>query len=129
MCTECAQGFYADQTGYPVCISCAGGKYENGARTACSNCDEGKYSNPGAHECDTCDHTAGFIATGEGNQQCEYCGPGFKADQIAHDCVPCEVGKFSIGGVNECVNCDESEGLVQVSANNKKMNKILKITP
>ena len=47
------------------------------------------------------------------NNQCEYCGPGFKADQTAHDCVACEKSKYSIGGVNECLACVVGEGKVQ----------------
>ena len=70
-------------------------------------------SNPGASECDTCDHLSGYIATGAGNDQCEYCGPGFKADQTVHDCVACEPGKISIGGVDECLSCDATKGKVQ----------------
>ena len=112
-CTACSAGFYADQAGFPTCISCAGGKYENGARTACVHCDEGKMSNPGSYQCDTCDHLTGYIATGTGNEQCEYCGPGFYADQGIHDCVACPASKYSVGGVNECLSCDAIAGKVQ----------------
>ena len=82
-------------------------------RTGCTNCAQGTASNPGASECATCDHLAGYVATGTENDQCEYCGPGFKADQTAHDCVVCEVSKYSVGGVNECLPCVVGEGKVQ----------------
>ena len=105
-CEECSAGFYADQTGFPTCISCPSGKKENGERTGCQHCSEGKYSSPGSSECDTCDHLAGFIASGEGNTQCEYCGPGFFADQTIHDCVACDRGTASLGGTDSCSACD-----------------------
>ena len=112
-CADCEPGTQTNSIGSPVCISCAGGKKENGLRTGCIDCEAGKMSNPGNDTCTTCDHLSGYIATGVGNEQCEYCGPGFKADQTIHDCVPCEAGKHSVGGVNECLTCDATEGKVQ----------------
>ncbi|GMH50627.1 hypothetical protein TL16_g00828 [Triparma laevis f. inornata] len=109
-CSYCAAGTFTDYRGAVVCTFCSGGQYSgvDGA-SACSNCDRGKFSNPGATSCETCEHTEGFVAKGEGNNNCEYCGIGKYANLLTHECKPCVLGKYSVGGVNECLDCESGK--------------------
>ena len=76
----------------------------DGAGARCDSCGDGKFSNPGSTTCATCEHTKGYVSKA-GNDTCTYCGPGFFADLVSHSCKECEIGKYSIGGKNECDLC------------------------
>ncbi|GMH90310.1 hypothetical protein TrST_g1356, partial [Triparma strigata] len=79
----------------------------NDAGNGCSVCPNGKFSNPGSTSCSNCDETPGYVSlSGESRAAaCEYCGPGFYADQTFHTCKECEIDSYSVGGVNECISC------------------------
>ncbi|GMH74227.1 hypothetical protein TL16_g06408 [Triparma laevis f. inornata] len=108
-CDDCAAGTFTDYRGAVVCIFCSGGKYSSEGASVCLDCGQGTYSNPGSASCDTCEHTQGFVANGEGNIQCEYCGIGKYADTTTHECKSCMQGKYSVGGVNECLDCESGK--------------------
>ena len=44
-------------------------------------------------------------AEGSGATNCEYCGPGFYAEQASHTCKQCEIDTYSVGGVDACIIC------------------------
>eukprot|EP00519_Triparma_laevis_P003800 CAMPEP_0182496358 /NCGR_PEP_ID=MMETSP1321-20130603/5016_1 /TAXON_ID=91990 /ORGANISM="Bolidomonas sp., Strain RCC1657" /LENGTH=919 /DNA_ID=CAMNT_0024699959 /DNA_START=167 /DNA_END=2923 /DNA_ORIENTATION=+ len=108
-CFDCELGTFAENKGAVVCTLCVGGKYSDRGATVCNECVNGTYSNPGAATCDTCNHTEGFISharNGDGNNACEYCGIGKYADLPTHKCKPCQHGTYSVGGVNQCLECE-----------------------
>ncbi|GMH61642.1 hypothetical protein TrST_g9108 [Triparma strigata] len=106
-CTQCNPGSFTTATGSVSCEMCPAGQKMSVDGDGCDLCPDGKFSNTGSIVCTTCDATAGFISlAGEaGAAACEYCGPGFYADQTAHECKMCSEGKYSTGGVDSCIVC------------------------
>ncbi|GMH88798.1 hypothetical protein TrVE_jg432, partial [Triparma verrucosa] len=84
-CDDCAAGSFTNYRGAVVCTFCSGGKYSSEGASVCLDCGQATYSNPGSSSCDTCEHTQGFVAKGEGNNECVYCGPGEYADLPTHE--------------------------------------------
>ena len=77
----------------------------------CETCPDGTFSNPGSTSCTMCGETPGYVslAGDSGAAKCEYCGPGFYADQTSQTCKECEVDTYSVGGVNHCAICPAGE--------------------
>ncbi|GMH86453.1 hypothetical protein TrVE_jg3945 [Triparma verrucosa] len=106
-CDDCVAGTFNLVEGSVTCDKCPAGQKMNDAGDGCEVCPNGKFSNPGSTSCSSCDETPGYVSlSGEsGAAACEYCGPGFYADQASHTCKECEIDSYSVGGVNECTSC------------------------
>ncbi|GMH78676.1 hypothetical protein TL16_g07898 [Triparma laevis f. inornata] len=106
-CDTCDPGTFNIVEGSVACDKCPSGQKMNKAGNGCEVCPDGMFSNPGSLECTDCAHTDGYVALAgdSGAAACEYCGPGFYADQSSHTCKQCEVNSYSVGGSNECDLC------------------------
>ena len=115
MCSDCDLGKYTNNAASVTCTSCPGGKSGNVDHQGCGMCPMGKFSNPGSAMCYDCDHASGWVSPDAGADVCEYCGPGFFANRITHQCEECGVDTYSIGGVDSCLACpsgtDGAKGL------------------
>ncbi|GMI00164.1 hypothetical protein TrLO_g11697 [Triparma laevis f. longispina] len=100
-CDPCEPGTFNLVSGSVTCGKCAGGEKINANSDGCDTCPEGTYSNPGSSICTDCVHTDGYVSLA-GSNTCEYCGPGFYADQASNTCKECPINSFSVGGVNAC---------------------------
>ncbi|GMH66854.1 hypothetical protein TL16_g04527 [Triparma laevis f. inornata] len=129
-CDDCNTGSFNLVEGSVTCDKCPAGQKMNNAGNDCEVCPDGKFSNPGSISCSNCDETPGYVslAGDSGADKCEYCGPGFYADQISHTCkelastsclpcppgtIPtgyscnqCEKGKYGEFGATSCTLCD-----------------------
>ncbi|GMH77627.1 hypothetical protein TrLO_g10306 [Triparma laevis f. longispina] len=106
-CDDCGAGTYNLIQGSITCDKCPAGQKMNIDGNGCDICPNGKFSNPGSTFCTDCNHTPGYVSLAgeEGAAACEYCGPGFYADQTSQICKECEIDSYSVGGVDSCEVC------------------------
>lgn len=106
-CDNCDSGTFNLVKDSVTCNKCAGGQKLNTDGNSCGVCPDGTFSNPGSLTCTVCSETPGYVSLAgvSGATRCEYCGPGFFADQASQTCKECEIDTYSIGGVNECFIC------------------------
>lgn len=107
LCTRCAKGRFANESGLPLCYQCPRGRIAADAgMEQCVNCPSGlAASQEGQIECDVC--PAGRRST-EASAECEACAPGrFKASTgiVSLTCEACGPGRFSGAGAVQCENC------------------------
>ena len=103
-CDNCDPGFYQDMGKQSLCKACAEGKWSDttGAtsESQCKNCLAGKYVN---------------AKSSSSADSCVDCPPGKTAGEPgATDvsvCTKCVIGKFSVGGEEQCTSCPK--GYVQ----------------
>jgi hypothetical protein len=112
-CDTCEAGTFNLVSGSVTCGKCAGGEKINANSDGCDTCPEGTYSNPGSSICTDCVHTDGYVSLA-GSNTCEYCGPGFYADQPSNTCKECPINSFSVGGVNECEVCPSGKATIAI---------------
>jgi len=60
-------------------------------------------------ECLSCNATQGFVDDPDDGTKCHFCGPGKFADKSESLCGICPRGRFSVGGVNDCIDCSEGK--------------------
>ncbi|GMI00563.1 hypothetical protein TrLO_g8323 [Triparma laevis f. longispina] len=87
-CSNCPSGTYNLVEGSVTCYKCAGGQKLKDNGNGCEVCPDGTFSNPGSTTCTVCSETPGYVslAGDSGAARCEYCGPGFYADQNSQTC-------------------------------------------
>ena len=71
--------------------SLVAGKYSGWDSTWCYNCQEGKFSDE------------------RGSSVCKIAPPGKKPANTRTEVIPCPAGTWSIGGVDECTECESGK--------------------
>lgn len=111
-CTECKQGYYADEKGLLKCKPCESGKSSEKGSSSCVECTENKYSNNDTdHLCTTCDSPNNVSSN---HTSCDKkCQPGQQYTDNNSSCTDCPKNTYtkpnaqdSNGGYT-CNNCED----------------------
>ena len=106
-----------------TCVECSTGKFSSQEASTCQDCGAGKYQeNTGQMDCDLC--PSGQFQESIGTSTCEQCQSGSfqPATGISNatNCIPCDPGTYSLGGVDYCTPCasgkfNDAEGATSIS--------------
>ena len=110
ICSPCAQGFVAPETGTETCAACLTNQYAVGDGINCQPCPQNAVSLPGAPFLSNCSCLYGFIPSyaADGSFTCSQCTAGtYHNYSLAGNstCIPCAAGTYSAAGASLCTNC------------------------
>jgi hypothetical protein len=107
-CTECSEGFYADEEGLSSCKACPSGTFASlEASWNCTSCRKGYYQGSTSQsKCERCE--AGKFAAVEQTSSCTACSAGsYSSTTASWNCTECPAGKYQGStGLSECFDCD-----------------------
>ena len=97
MCSDCASGFYADETGLTECKPCPSDTYQdqNGQET-CIACDPGTFSDPMSAFKSNCIGCPINTEYNLNTEQCDACTSGKYTDVQGSSCTDCEAGFYTV---------------------------------
>ena len=110
ICSPCALGFVAPETGTEVCAACLADEYAVGDGISCTSCPQNAVSLPGAPTVESCSCIYGFVPAyaADGTFTCNQCSAGtyhnFSLDGDSN-CIQCAAGTYSAAGASLCTNC------------------------